>query len=199
MRTQKVLGMFCFLVATFIPWLAQAEVGVYIEPRHHDYYDTDDYYSPFTWGIGLSAAVPGNGFGGSYNAGFGADGNIGVHLNHGLSLLLAADSQIFQTPSSGIYTQEVNVMPSLKLDLSLSDIRPYVIVGAGINENFTYYPTYYGTAYTSNTNPVVSAGLGVAFNVAYRLDVYVQAKYEDVLQSGGNFSYVPIAVGVQFD
>jgi hypothetical protein len=122
-----------------------------------------------------------------------------VHLNHGLSLLLAADSQIFQTTSSGVYSQEVNIMPSLKVDLSLSDIRPYVIVGAGINENLTYYPTYYGNAYTSNTNPVVSAGFGVAFNVAYRLDVYVQAKFEDVLQSGGNFSYVPIAVGVQFD
>ena len=90
-------------------------------------------------------------------------------------------------------------MPSLKVDLSLSKIRPYVIFGGGFNENIAYYPTYYGTAYNSTSNPVVSAGFGVAFNVSYRLDIYLQAKYEDVLQSGGNFSYVPIALGVQFD
>jgi hypothetical protein len=78
-------------------------------------------------------------------------------------------------------------------------VKPYFILGAGINENIAYYPTFFGTASSYTTSPVVGGGIGLNFRVSRKLDIYIQGKYEDVLDSGGSFSYFPISAGIQFN
>ena len=153
-----------------------------------------------TWGIGLGGAALGNGFGTAYSAGAGLEGNVGYVINPNFAVLLAVDSFLFNTTDSNIYSGEVNFMPSVRLSLDANGVKPYVIVGAGLNEDIAYFTDYYGdTISVSDTNFVVGGGLGVAFSVTPKIDIYIQGKYDDVLASGGSFSYFPISAGVQFN
>lgn len=191
---KKMLGAFCMAGMLLCPMLAHADsIDVNVRPGGGGYYD-DDEYTHFTWGIGLGGAVLGDGFGSAYSAGYGLDGNVGIKVDRNLAFLLAVDSYIFNTTYSGVYNGEVNFMPSIRVSFGGHDVKPYFIVGAGLNDNIAYYQDFYGTEYTNAVNPVVGGGVGIAFRVAHKLDIYVQGKYEDVLASGGNFSYFPIAI-----
>jgi hypothetical protein len=196
---KRILGIFCMAGMLIAPALTHADsVNVNVRAGGDGYYDEDEY-THFTWGIGLGGAVLGDGFGSDYSGGYGLDGNVGIKVDRNLSFLLAVDSYIFNTTYSGIYNGEVNMMPSIRVSLGGPDVKPYFIVGAGLNDNIQYYEDFYGTTYAYAISPVVSGGVGIAFRVAHKLDIYVQGKYEDVFASGGNFSYFPIAIGVQFN
>jgi hypothetical protein len=199
---KKMLAAFCMAGILILPLAAKADsVDVTVGARDRGYYDDDDDYgyTNLTWAIGLGGAVLGNGFPSDYSGGYGLDGNFGIKVDRNLAFLLAADSYLFNTNDSNVYSGEINIMPSFRISLGGHDVKPYFIAGAGLNENITYYQNYYGTASNSTTNPVVGGGVGIAFRVAHKLDIYIQGKYEDVLASGGNFSYFPIAVGIQFN
>jgi hypothetical protein len=195
-------GRFCFAACMagmwLIPVLTHADsINVRVNDGAYD----DDANSRFTWGIGLGGAALGNGFGDAYSAGYGLDGNVGLKVDRNVAFLLAIDSYIFNTNSGDFYNGEVNFMPSIRLTAAEkhSEVKPYLIVGAGLNDNIEYYQTFYGTDTANAVSPVVGGGIGIAFRVDRKLDVYIQGKYEDVLASGGSFSYFPIAAGVQFN
>ena len=191
-------GMAAVLI---LPLFAHADsVTIDVNDRHRGYYDDNaDYYNHFTWGIGLGGAVLGNGFGSNYSGGYGLDGNIGIRVDKNLSFLLAVDSYLFNTNNSNFYSGEVNAMPSIRVTMDGKDVKPYFILGAGVNENIAYYPTFFGTGSAYTTSPVVGGGVGLDFRVSRKLDIYIQGKYEDILASGGSFSYFPISAGVQFN
>jgi len=157
------------------------------------------YNSHFTWGIGIGGAPLGNGFGSLYSAGYGLDGNVGVDFNRHVALLLAMDGYVFNTSLNGIYSGEVNVMPTLRITFPSPGVKPYLLLGGGLNDNIAYVQTPNGTFSSSATSPVVGGGVGLAFKVERKWDIYLQAKYENVFANGGSFSYFPIALGVQFN
>ncbi len=195
---------FCFAACMagilLTPILTHADsVNVQVNDRDAAY--GDDVNGHFTWGIGLGGAVLGDGFGNTYSAGYGLDGNVGLKVDRNLAFLLAVDSYIFNSNDGSFYNGEVNFMPSVRLTIAEkhSEVKPYLIVGAGLNDNIEYYQTFYGTDTANAVSPVVGGGIGIAFRVDRKLDVYIQGKYEDVLATGGSFSYFPIAAGVQFN
>jgi hypothetical protein len=189
-----ILMVFGLVLLSASTVMAQYRDRVYVED------DYSYYNANITWGIGLGGAPLGNGFGTNYSAGYGLDGNIGLNIDRSLAVLLVADSYLFNTTNPNVYSGEVNIMPSIRLTFDSPGVRPYVIAGLGLNENIGYFVDRFGNVFSnSTTNFVVGGGFGIAFRVAPRLDIYIQAKYEDVLASGGNFSYFPIDVGVQFN
>jgi hypothetical protein len=200
---KKMLAAFCMAGILILPLAAKADsIEVGVNAGGPGYYDDDDYgygYANWTWGIGLGGAVVGYGFPSDYSGGYGLDGNFGIKVDKTLSFLLAADSYLFNTNDSNIYSGEINVMPTIRITLGGHGVKPYFLAGVGLNENITYYETFDGTAYNSTINPVVGGGVGIAFRVGHKLDIYIQGKYEDVLASGANFSYFPIAIGIQFN
>jgi hypothetical protein len=198
------LRNFCFVVCMsgmlLMPVLTHAD-SVNVQVNDQNGSNGDDINSRFTWGIGLGGAALGDGFGNAYSAGYGLDGNVGLKVDRNLAFLLAIDSYIFNSNTGNFYNGEVNFMPSVRLTLAEkhSEVKPYLIAGAGLNDNIEYYQTFYGTDTVNAVSPVVGGGIGIAFRVDHKLDVYIQGKYEDVLATGGSFSYFPIAAGVQFN
>jgi len=206
MNLKKIFAAAAITAMFVLPLFAHADsVDITVhEGGHRGYYDDGpDYYNHFTWGIGVGGAALGNGFtasnGVTFNPGYGLDGNIGLRADKNLSFLLAVDSYLFNTNYSNLYNGEINVMPSIRVTADGKDVRPYFIVGAGVNESINYYQNAFGTFSSSTTSPVVGGGIGFDFRVSRRLDIYLQGKYEDVLAQGGSFSYFPISAGVQFN
>lgn len=181
----KNVYILIFILMTLFSSVAQAED--YVEP------------GAFTWGIGVGGASIGSGFGTAYNGGYGVDGDLGFILNKNMALLLSIDAYVFNTNVSQNYSGEVNFLPSLCYTFTGIGIKPYLIGGIGLNQNIYYYQiNYLTTAETSTTSFAFGLGAGVAIPINDHMDVYLQAKYEDALASGGSFSYFPMAVGVQF-
>ncbi|HTA76520.1 MAG TPA: hypothetical protein VK791_05125 [bacterium] len=207
LNMKKIWFVSCMAGMLIVPVIAKADsVDININDngnrgyreRHRDAVE-DDENRRITWGIGLGGAALGNGFGSAYSSGYGLDGNVGIKLNHDFAFLLAIDSYIFNTNVSGNYNGEVNIMPTIRLTLPSKDVRPYILVGGGLNDNIQYYQNFFGTGTASATSPVVAGGIGIDFRLDRKLDFYIQGKYEDVLASGGSFSYFPIAAGIQFN
>jgi len=148
----------------------------------------------FTGGIGLAGAVPVDGFGSAYSSGFGIDGNIGLTFDENLAVLLAIDSIVFPTDMTDVRSIEVNFIPSLRYAFGSGNARPYLIGGAGVNTNYLQIGGFSG----SESNFAFSLGGGVLFDLSQAIDLYAQVRFTDVIVDGGSFSYLPIAVGVQF-
>ena len=151
----------------------------------------------FVGGVGLGGAIPVEGFGSAYSSGGGIDGNLGFQIDENLALLLEIDSYIFQTNVSGIYSAEVNFMPTVKYAFGTSKTKFYLLGGLGGNVNQLYVDTGYGTVTLTEKNFAIGPGLGVQFPLNDALDLYLQAKFIDVF-AASSFSYIPLAVGLDF-
>jgi hypothetical protein len=170
----------------------------YHRHRHVEEAD-DDANAHFTWGIGIGGAALGNGFGSAYSTGYGLDGNVGLKVDRHLAFLLAIDSYVFNTNVSGNYNGEVNIMPTIRITPADGPVRPYIVVGGGLNDNIQYYTNFFGSGTVSATSPVIGGGIGLDCKIHNRLSFYIQGKYEDVFANGGSFSYFPISAGIQFN
>ena len=154
----------------------------------------------FTWGVGLGVAPLGAGFEALYNsAGYGFDGNIGIQVNRDLAFVLAMDSYDFNINNKSIFSDEVNLIPSIRYSFGSHQVRPYLIAGFGLNADIYLKQDFSGTTSYFQVNPVGDGGVGIALQVSPGWDIYLQCKYEYVFSNAGNFSYFPIAAGVQFN
>jgi len=151
----------------------------------------------FVGGVGLGGAVPVEGFGSAYSSGGGIDGNLGFQLDENLAILLEIDSYIFQTNISGIYAAEVNMMPAVKYAFGNSRTKFYLLGALGANVNQLYVTSGGSTLTITQKNFAIGPGLGVQFPLNDALDLYLQAKFIDVF-AASTFSYVPIAIGLDF-
>lgn len=167
--------------------------------------------------LGAGGATWAQGYGRHYYAGPFVQLKFGKYLNPNLAAELDLNYGYFplpQTypgiPNSNYYSDEINVIPTLRYDLLASLDTPYVLVGAGMNINRSSSPT--GTAtqeqddnddgtYTvsnntslSRTNPVVTGGVGFLFNLLGG-NFYVQAQCDYVFTGNGGFAYYPLVLG----
>jgi len=151
----------------------------------------------FVGAVGLGGAVKGDGFTSDYSSGAGLDGNLGLQFDENLSVLLEINSYIFQTTFSGVYSAEVNFIPTLKYAFGQSKTKFYLLGGLGVNVNELVVSTDAGNATLSQSNFAIEPGAGIQFPLNDALDLYLQAEFVDVF-ANSTFSYVPISVGLDF-
>jgi hypothetical protein len=190
---------------------------------------------PFYLCIGAGPALPGFGFGSAaddpwlgaggaaWAQGYGRDYAVGpfVQLKFGKYLTenLAAELDLnydyFGTPqsypglpNSNYYSDEINVIPTLRYDFLVAPATPYLLAGAGLNVNRSNSPT--GTQsedYGENgsfevpndtslavANPLVTGGAGLLFNLLGG-NFYIQAQCDYVFTDNGGFAYFPLVLG----
>jgi hypothetical protein len=181
---------------------------------------------PVHIGIDGGVAIPTGTFGNNFNTGWDFGANIAIPLgykspvwlqfafNHAQfgatnSLLNAYNATNgWAAVNSGTANLVVNLIQSYGRRPAM--ITPYLVGGGGIYSryielnNFSYYCGWYGcTPYAgtfySRTDNVGGwdAGAGVRF-VARPVRIYIEARYNSALTSGGNTGFVPINIGIEW-
>jgi len=148
----------------------------------------------FTAGVGLAGAPSLDGFG-VYSGGGGIDGNIGFTFGDHFALLLAIDSIVFPHPDfSDVRLGEVNLFPSVRYAFGDSNVRPFLIGGPGLNtEIFTV-----GNSSQTFRSFAFHLGGGMLIDLSQAVDLYIQARFVNVMADGFSYSFLPVSVGVQF-
>jgi len=119
-------------------------------------------------------------------------------LDKNWAVLINADTYFFDatgTGTTGFYTNVINVIPTLRYTFDAPGFKPYILSGVGASDYYLNTPS----ASTSNIDVAITEGVGVAFTIASGLDIYVEGKYEQVFNNDGNFSYLPVTAGVNFN
>lgn len=150
----------------------------------------------FFWGAGVSAASILNGFGSAYTAaGLGGNVHAGLNLDNNWALFLALDGFSFPTNVTGYSATEFSLTPDLKYTIDANGYKPYLFVGAGLNDNIANGVS----SSTSAISFVYNGGVGVGFALAQGLDLQIQAEYESVITANGSFAYLPFSAGIEFN
>jgi hypothetical protein len=157
--------------------------------------ETEGGPSPWTGGVALGFAPSLTGFDTSYSLGYGLEANVGYKLNSHWAVLLMLDSYTFPSTYSGWYASQIDLMPALRYTFGEKGIRPYLFAGVGGNDDLMIEPS----GLFGGLNLAVAGGLGIYFPAAPQLDLFIQGKYEYNMAQNGNFSYLPLCAGVQFN
>ncbi len=108
-----------------------------------------------------------------YSFGGGGQAALGYVLDPNLSIQFNVNDLYFVNPSSGLADNEIRVYPELKFFFStLGDIRPYVVVGTGIDFQIL--------ANGSASNWINEGGFGLEWTLQSELAIFVEVKWTGV-------------------
>jgi hypothetical protein len=181
---------------------------------------------PVHVGVSGGVAVPTGSFGDDFNVGWNGGVNVAIPLGYKSPVWLQFDFNHSQfgaknslldaynanngwaAVNSGTANLVVNLVQSY--GRRPAAITPYLIGGGGIYSRYVELNNYvYGNCggygctfpgnYYSRTDNVGGwdAGAGIRF-VARPVRIYVEARYNSALTSGGNTGFVPVSVGIEW-
>ncbi len=166
----------------------------------------------------------GVGFGGEASSFYFLDSHLGIGLQTGFytftrSVNVSGNySSSYPTTISGTFNGTVNfdissleLAAMFKYKLGGRDFWPYLLGGGGISllmaggsDNLNYSsgkppfpPVSYGGS-SSEFDPVVIGGGGLAFKITPQANLFLEARYEYIFSSG-SFSFIPINIGANFN
>jgi opacity protein-like surface antigen len=158
--------------------------------------------TPVTYGGALGMSMPMGDAGDGLNAGFDLKGMVGFHP---VTLPVDFRGEIgydrFGAEGGGGHFSVLSLVPNVLYRFTTeSHIQPYVIGGLGIYRvSATADAGPFGTVSVSDTKFGFNVGGGLQFPLSNSgANLFVEARYHDVLTDGSSFNMLPITVGVTF-
>ena len=152
--------------------------------------------------LGLSGgvAVPTDagldlGFGGQVYGLFRADEKLGFGAGVGFHTFNVTGSSSAASASSS----DIEIQALLKAALGDSSVKPYILVGAGLDINSASISVLGISVSGSTSDPMVSGGFGVQFPAGDSLNIFVQGQADIIFATGTTSLYIPAEVGLNFD
>jgi hypothetical protein len=198
------------------------------DARAQWYYGPEFDARPVHFGISGGVAVPTGSFSNDFNTGWSVGGNVAIPLGYKSPVWLQFDFDHSQYGANNstlnnfganngwaaMNSATANVVLNLVQSYGRrpAPITPYLIGGGGFYSRYVelnnYAPTgycnpfycgYYGYTRFARTDNVGGwdAGAGVRF-VMRPVRLFIEARYNSALTSGGNTGFVPISVGVEW-
>ena len=150
------------------------------------------------YGLGAGLTLPMGNYSTGDKLGFHGLGMVQMPL-HNSPIHLRADLMFSTTSHKNSVSGSsrligANVDALYHLGDRAASARPYILGGIGV---YNVHVTAGGFS-GSNTNFAINAGGGVLFGVGTSMHAFAEARYIDVMTSGGSTAFIPITVGLMF-
>ncbi len=154
-------------------------------------------------GVQAGVAIPMGDFGDGYKMGFGGQGNFAYHINPMLDATGSIGYLTFSGKEADYTFSDVPVMLGVRYAFGKGNFNPYASGELGLHFSSFSVPEVvipgFGTiggGSVSSTDFGIAVGVGFLYQLSPKLDLDVNAKFNNIFSEGSSTNFITIMAGV---